>query len=316
MKKDAPLGSPLFSDAKWQSLGCFWVSGDQLTIRVKGVSGVNSAVVFNPLQIAEASPTLYAYDANGNVTSATDALGNTTGYEYDNLNRKTKETLPAPDGTSPLTQPTTSYQYDNTGNLIAVTDPLGYTTQYAYDNLGRKIKQIDPPVIVGADQSTRVTPTTYYGYDANSNLVYVTDPLGSAPDTNGVPDRVYTTWYRYDKLNRQTAVIDALDTDPNCVAAPDDPTAAFVGTHPTTTVYDAVGNVQSVTDPKSYTTSYVYDRLNRVTSDTNSVGYTANYAYDAAGNLVKKTDRDNRVTNYTFERARAKDRRAVGRRRA
>lgn len=38
--------------------------------------------------------TAYSYDANGNLLSVTDALGNVTAYEYDALNRVTAEIAP------------------------------------------------------------------------------------------------------------------------------------------------------------------------------------------------------------------------------
>ncbi len=56
-------------------------------------------------------------------------------------------------------------------------------------------------------------PTTYYGYDANGDLKYVTDALGDAP-VAGQPDADHTTRFLYDGPNRQTRVLDALDAEP------------------------------------------------------------------------------------------------------
>ncbi len=45
--------------------------------------------------------TNFQYDANGNLTSTTDALGRVTSQTYDTLNRLTKITQPKPIGTAP-----------------------------------------------------------------------------------------------------------------------------------------------------------------------------------------------------------------------
>ena len=44
--------------------------------------------------------TNFTYDANGNLTSTTDALGRITSLNYDTLNRLTKVTQPKPIGTA------------------------------------------------------------------------------------------------------------------------------------------------------------------------------------------------------------------------
>jgi YD repeat-containing protein len=63
------------------------------------------------------------YDARGRVAAATiDALGQTTDYGYDNLNRRTPETAADPDGTGPLARPLTRFTYDAVGNQTSVTE--------------------------------------------------------------------------------------------------------------------------------------------------------------------------------------------------
>ena len=58
-------------------------------------------------------------------------------------------------------------------------------------------------------------------------------------------------------------------------------------------VYDAAGNLLSLTDPANNTTTYSYDAINRQVSDTNQHGDSAT-AYDATGNV---TDRHATVTD-------------------
>jgi RHS repeat-associated protein len=66
-----------------------------------------------------------AYDANGNMTSSTDALGHTITYTYDALNRKTGEY----DGTSASAPQIASWTYDNSNNAVpSMLDPIGQLT--------------------------------------------------------------------------------------------------------------------------------------------------------------------------------------------
>ena len=69
----------------------------------------------------------------------------------------------------------------------------------------------------------------------------------------------------------------------------------------TTTTYDAVGNVTSVTDPDGNVTSYVYDRLNRQVQVTDPLWNTSSVVYDADGNVIQTTDRDGRVIQYVYD---------------
>ena len=73
---------------------------------------------------------LGGYDADGDLTSQTDPLGNVTGYGYDALGRETSVTAPSPNGEG--SGLTTTYAYDLVGNLLSQTDPLGHTTSYTY----------------------------------------------------------------------------------------------------------------------------------------------------------------------------------------
>ena len=76
----------------------------------------------------------FAYEANDNLISQTDALGRVTSREYDELNRRTKRTLPG--GTLFET-----FSYDAVGNMTARTDFNGNTTTFDYDVLNRLIRK-------------------------------------------------------------------------------------------------------------------------------------------------------------------------------
>ncbi len=110
--------------------------------------------------------TIYAYDANNNLTSQTSPTGKTTTYEYDTKgNLISESSLSSVDGQ----RSTTTYTYDSYGNQIAKTDPEGNKT-------------LDPNDY-----------TTTNVYDANNNLIQVTDATG------------VTTYYTYDEVSNKIA---------------------------------------------------------------------------------------------------------------
>jgi YD repeat-containing protein len=125
------------------------------------------------------SVTSYAYDAGGRLVSETDALGHVTTLGYDALDRLTRETLPDPDGSGPLTSPVHTAGYDRLGNRVWREDPLGRVTFYGYDRLQRLVSVTDP-----------LNGQTAFTYDAAGNQLTLKDA------------RHNTTSWSYDNLDR------------------------------------------------------------------------------------------------------------------
>ncbi len=250
---------------------------------------------------AVAPQTKWRYDNNGNTISVLDSRGSFTWTAYDAWNRivKVTDALGLVAGDSAHTTVTT---YDQLGRVWKVTDQLGRTTIYEYDNLGRKTKQTLPDpddysaVVTGGANGAQTALITYYGYDSNGNLKYVTDALGAAPNaTTSVPDAAHTTWYFYDGLNRLTYTFDALAALSIAPASFNAITPSSTA-HSTSKTYDALGNVVSTKDQIGRVTTYTYDNLRRKTADvapepTTGAGHpTTTYSYDALGNLLLTTD--------------------------
>jgi len=223
--------------------------------------------------------TAYAYDAAGQLTSATDPLGNVTTYVYDALGRQIKIIQPDPDGAGPLASPETEYVYDAAGRLVAVTNPLGKVTSYEYDALGRTLKVIQPDPDDDPINTPDDAPWTVYVYDAAGRVLSATDRLG------------HSTSYQYDALGRLTLTTNANSEE-------------------TAYTYDLLGRRLTLTDPAGNTTAWVYDGLDRVVQEVSPLplgegqgeGFATRYfAYNSAGLLIEKTDRNGRVTQYEYD---------------
>jgi RHS repeat-associated protein len=228
--------------------------------------------------------THYTYDAVGNELSAQDANSNTTSYTYDAMNRL--ETVTAP-GTPTAT---TSYVYDADGDLHTRTDPKGNLTTWDHDLDGRLTGLTNP---VG---------TWAYEYDDAGNLVTQTKPSGTSTPTIGDGEITYT----YDRMNRLTGV-DYSDSTPDVTYAYNHAglrTAMADGAGTESFQYDTADRLTDVTRGTD-TFHYDYDQLNLTGSTypdgtTITAAYnddeeptsltvgtqTTNLDYDAAGRLV------------------------------
>jgi RHS repeat-associated protein len=191
----------------------------------------------------------HEYDGNGNKTALIDAEGNRTEYGYDGADRQTTVT----EGTGSAVAATTATTYDQVNNVLTIKDGRNhggaFDVRYTYDARYRKISATN-----GEGQ------TTTYAYDANNNVVRLTEPRGSA----------FSTAYRYDELNQLLAV----DDTPRANGT----TAAGV----TRYFYDGNRNKIAQQDANGNLTTYRYDALNRLT-DT--------FQHTVAGLLTSTTAR-------------------------
>ncbi len=220
----------------------------------------------------------WAHDSDGNVTSTTDASGNTTSYTYDADNNRTqvtdalsnvtKTTYDADDRTSAVTQgygsssaSTTTDTYDiapascpsaptGTTYCTEVTNGLSETTTSYFDALDHLIEEAPP--------NTTAQAVTTHTYDGAGNLITTTDGSG-------------TTTYGYDAANRLTS------------ASYSNTASGYTQPHAVTYGYDADNNRTQMTDGTG-TTTYAYDGLERLDSVTTGAGNVVTYKYDANGN--------------------------------
>src|ERR1043166_4732401 len=263
---------------------------------------------------------------------------------------------------------TTLYQYDPVDRLSSVTDAENHATQSQYDAAGRLYRVINAQgniqeehlyTLNGKQQSIRdakgnLTQYEYDGFDRLAKIIYpdasyeqfTYDAVGSVLQKRTRSSQIITN--TYDNLNRLRThslsgvsfqytydlagrMIDA--TNANGLihhvydAAGRVATVTYPGSMTVTNLYDAVGNRTSLTYPDGFFVTYVYDALNRMTNvmsgGTNQlVRYTydalsqrkrsdlgngtfASYAYDADGRLTSISNRfsTNGVSfDYTYDR--------------
>lgn len=226
---------------------------------------------------AHARITRSTYDAAGQLSSVTDALGKTE-----------------------------SYTYDAVGNRLTLTNKNGAVWNYRYDNLNRLLEEITPAVSVasldanGVLSSKTVLQVSSFTYDALGNISSRTQGrLRSSLQADPAMDdlsQARTTSYGYDALGRQVQI-----TSPGwynkASGAYQQSSDGTANTFQVTTevTYDVLGNAvrnrvrvnNSGAASNDFVDSYkVYDSLGRLTHDIDALKGVTAYTYDAQGNRL------------------------------
>ncbi|WP_329313927.1 DUF6531 domain-containing protein [Streptomyces sp. NBC_01262] len=225
---------------------------------------------------------VFSYDDESRRTRVTNALGQVTLYQLNDLGQTTAETDPS--GTI------TTFMWDRYDRLLERTDPLGRVTTMEYDADGNAaaVTRPDgsrmtavhndfhqPVVLVGADGATWRCE-----YDERGNPAKVIDPVGSV------------TQYEHNALGHLTTTIDALGQTTrltnNAAGLPItiiDPLGAV-----STCERDPFGRPRLVTDPLGAVTAYGWTVEGQPAWCTQPQGPTERWRYDAEENLVEHVD--------------------------
>ena len=227
------------------------------------------------------------------LTNVVDALGRSTRYEYDSLNR-TNAIIDAQGGVVRI-------EYDGSGNRTKVIDAVSNITTFVYDSGNRLTQQIDP-----------LGHTNFFGYDAAGNRTeaidrngrkrtFAYDPLNRM--TNELwwegTSVVRSIVFGFNELGVQTLAADAAaryEYSYNALNQLERVLSQSAGVPDFTLLYTytALGQVESVTDNYGVSVGSAYDNRNRLASRTwQGSGVDparVDFAYDAAGSRTR-TDR-------------------------
>jgi len=196
----------------------------------------------------------FAYNANGDVTSATLGPGNVVAYEYDGHGNLTRER-------------------DSAGNTVA-------RTYSAKNELLTETRYLVPDPDGSGSGQPGTAVTTRYAYDSESHLRYVVSAEG------------FVTQYEYDALGRQTAANEYVANAYNIAGLAENVSVAEgtlttwvggldkTGSRRTETAYDYRGNVTTITSYSKLLSNGLFD--------TSSELSQTNYVYDQAGNLLSR----------------------------
>lgn len=219
----------------------------------------------------------FQYNAEGNVTQTTDAVGRQTTYTYaangvdlvtvantTNGGNQVLESLTYNSQHEPLTATgangkTSHYQYNAVGQLTRYTDPTGHATALSYDSTGH-LQTVKGPV--NGDTYT-------FTDDSIGRIIAATDPAGSTVrDTYDAADRLTSSTYP-------------------------DGTSAYYTYH--------LLDLASIEDRLGQTTQYAYDADRELIETTDALNQTVQKGYNAAGVLDSLTDQNNHTTSWVLD---------------
>ena len=282
---------------------------------------------------------VFFYDDKNRLTGVRDALGNLSQTFYDGQDHAVMTV-------SPLNE-TNQFIYDGRHNLTLAIDPLGFTNLFNFDAQNRLTSAVD----------ARGNPTRY-GYNSQFSLTGVTNGAGDwvtySFNANGTlhtrADSAGTTTYGYDTYNQLNSVTypgslgsesfqnnsrgDVTNhTDARGFATAfqynyrRQLTNSIAPTNLTVKIaFDAVGNPQSITDPRGFTstsfwsptrlqtgtifpavpqgvpaTTNIYDSRDLLVRAADPLQHSMLFTNDLAGRLLSATDPLSRTTRFAFD---------------
>ncbi|WP_154937200.1 DNRLRE domain-containing protein [Micromonospora palomenae] len=261
--------------------------------------------------------TTNGYDAIYQLTSATNAAGQTITYEYDNVGNVIKVVDPRKNATADANDYTSRYvydlahrrtkvtdaagksvvsTYDRDGLVTATTDQLGLTAEFTLDPRG-KLTQLKVPH--KDEAGTTIYRITRYEYDGVGNQTKLISPRGVATEDD--PDD-FATVNIYDKLNRVKESRTAYDKDDTRYTTAD----------VTTYEYDEVGRLKTLSAPPSAgesvrnNTTYTYFDNGWTKTSSDPWDIATAYDYNELGAQTRRTltpageDRSNSSANRTM----------------
>ena len=211
-----------------------------------------------------AGVTCFSYDAAGNLVSLTDANGNVTDTDFDQLERVTDRPDPLPNAES--------FSYDGEGNLRFATDRDGQAIEFQYDLADRLVKKIMQP---GQPEEA----VRDIDYDLADNVISIVDPNSSLAFTYDLLNRRETASTASSPNQPAVTLTASYDVNGNRFTL-DDPTGQ------STFTYDELNRLTDILTPSLQAISISYDVLSRRIGVSQPNGVDTSLASDTANRLT------------------------------
>lgn len=272
------------------TLGKVWTYGyDANNLRIREVSPLGQTNLFkyddkgNLTAMTNAlgqQTESISYTTNGLLASSTDARGNVTSFAYNNEGLMTN-------AVDALTNSWVR-TYDVSGNVACSLDPLGHAILIGYNSHNK------PSVITNA-----LGQAACFAYDEMANLTNVTDALGNSVGiaydqlqrTTKIRDALGNeTMFSYDPESNLTVLSNALGHAYSYTFDVVNRTKTFV--YPDTSkesyVYDGNANMTGLTNRSGQVITGEYDAENRLTTKTweGTTNVVFSRGYDDAGRVL------------------------------
>lgn len=283
--------------------------------------------------------TTLTYNADNELTSGTDPLGNVTAYSYDADGNQTQVSDPAGHVTKTTFDPdsrkltittgygspdasTTAFAYDiapgtsvcsnsvtDAAYCTSTTDPAGQATVSYFNSRAERIRQSQPssgPASSAYDPAGNLTTrttnggTATYGYDAADELTSITYSSPASGYTVAA-----NVSYSYDADGQRTSMSDATGTTSYSYDSLERLASVTSGAGATISYqYDLDNQVTSISYPgRNQTVTQTYDGAERESSMTDWLSHTTSFSYDADGNLTAQRYPNSTTATSTYDTA-------------
>jgi RHS repeat-associated protein len=254
--------------------------------------------------------TTYQYDANGNLTGASEGRGVQDAVNapkvdatmtYNGFDERTKVSEKAASQTNATV---TSYQYDSNGNVTqlvdnAVTDPNGNmitngdTQQYTYSGADWLQNELDQGTTPNATADDR---TILWTYDGVKHPLVETVQNGSGATIQQATAAYYANGLR--KTFKTTGGSSGTLLEQHTLGYVDS-RGIYTNGNLVSDQLTLAGPSNTACKASSCTQQYGYDALDRLITANNGHGTTTTYTFDPAGDITQQTAGSN-TTTFTY----------------
>ena len=295
----------------------YYFDNEGKVCKIESNNGDTLYVSKNGIVSSDGTGISFVRDEEGRIVSASDGLGRTVYYSYDNAGDLVE--FKNYDNTKVF------YEYDKNHNLTAIKDSEGrIVARDEYDENGKLIASIDaegnrivyeydPDLMMQKVTDRRGNSSVYY-YDSNGFVVKTIDAYGNS-STNEY-DNNHNLIRKIDENGKETTY--QYDDKGNVISIgyPDGVSIGYKYSENglleqissmdlilASIEYDSKGNITKVTDGKGNVNSYSHDSNGNVTGVSDSIGTVYQASYNVDGKPVSLTDAYENRVSYSYNEA-------------